>query len=312
MHVGIDVAKDTLAFAIHETGRQWSVPNTPAQIRQAVAALQAQAAGPWRVALEATGRWDLPLARALAAAGAEVWRLNPKQARDAARAWGQRAKTDPLDAQLLARYATTLAGAPPPLPSEALQGLQELRAAREVLVAERAGYTLRLGTATAPAVRRVYRAQVRHLTSAITTLEAQLFAALAADPQRAHQAALLQSIPGVGALTAATLLIELPELASASPRALASLVGVAPHACDSGQRSGPRHCAGGRAHVRRALWMAALSGRRYNPVLRALAARLAARGKPFKVIMVALVHKLIHLARAVLHHDTPWRPPVGA
>lgn len=312
MHVGIDVAKDTLVFAIHETGRRWSVPNTPARIRRVVAELQAQAPDSWRVALEATGRWDLPVARALAAAGAEVWRLNPKQARDAARAWGQRAKTDPLDAQLLARYATTLAGPPPPLPSVARQALQELLAARAVFVAERAGYTQRLGTATAPAVIAAYRAQRAHLSTAIAALEAQLHTALAADPDAARQAALLQTIPGIGALTAAALLIGLPELATAAPKPLASLVGVAPHACDSGRRSGPRHCTGGRAHVRRALWMAALSGRRSNPVLRALAARLAARGKPFKVIMVALIRKLIHLARALLHHNTPWHAPAGA
>lgn len=312
MHIGIDVASRTLVAVVHETQRCWEVPNTPAGIARLQAVL-AQAAPGASVVLEATNHWDLEVAWTLAATGHPVRRLNPKQARDAARAWGVRTKTDRVDARVLAQIAHVYAGRPvPPLPAQRQQALRELRALRQALVEERKHYKQRLHSVTSALVRTSYEAQIARLTTAIAETDAALATAVASDAALQAELALLQGVPGFGRITALTLLLQVPDLATSDPKQLASLLGVAPHAQDSGLHHGRRRCQGGKADLRHALWMAAVSARRCNPALRTFADRLAAAGKPPKVVLTAVLRKLLHLAHALLRDRRPWTDRTGA
>jgi len=290
--VGVDVSKATLDVAIHGAAATRCFPNTPAGHRRLIAWLQPQ--GTHQVVLEATGGYEHAALDALQAAGLPVVRVNPRQARDFARATGQLAKTDRLDARMLAQMAATL-----PLrlyqPAAAWQRrLAEWSQRRGQLVKLLTGERQRLRQFTEAPLRRSLQRHLAWLESEIAALDREIAQQLEAQPVLAT----LRTLKGVGPVLTATLASELPELGRLDRKAIAKLVGVAPLARDSGQWRGPRHVWGGRHTVRSALYMAALVGVRHEPRLRELYQRLRARGKAAKVALVACMRKLLVILNA--------------
>jgi transposase len=304
--VGIDVAKARLDVAARPSGEQWSAPNDEAGV--AALAERLGRLAPALVVLEATGGLERLAAAALAAAGLPVAVVDPRQVRDFAKAVGQLAKTDALDAQLLARFGEAVHPAPRPVPDAAQQELAALLARRRQVIGMLTAERQRLGTAL-PAVRTRVRAHVRWLERELAAVDDDLGGALRVSPAWREKEVLLRSVPGVGPVVALTLLAELPELGALDRKRLAALVGLAPHAADSGTRRGKRLVWGGRGRVRTALYMAALVATRHNPVVRAFYQRLLRAGKAKKVALTACMHKLLLILNAIVHAGTPWRPP---
>ncbi len=302
-YVGIDVAKRHLDLAIHGPEQPWRVANDAAGIAATVRRLQALA--PRRVALEATGPYHRALAAALQQAGLPLLVTNPRQVRDFARSQGRLAKTDRLDARVLAHFAATTTQAPRPLPDSATRGLRQLVARRVEIQAQLVAERLRLAEAE-PAVRALIDAHLAWLCAHLAAVTAALDAAVAAAPRWLDTTRLLRSVPGIGPVVAVTLVAELPELGTLSRQQIAALAGVAPFHRDSGQFRGRRSCWGGRARVRPALYMAALVGVRHTPVLRAFYQRLVAAGKPKKLALVACMRKLLVIANALVRDNTRW------
>jgi transposase len=280
MFVGIDVSKDHLDIHLRPTGDAFRVNRDEPGLADLVARLVV--AHPDRVVLEATGGYEAPVVAALALVGLPVVVINPRQARRFAEATGQLAKTDRLDAALLAHFAEVVRPEVRPLPDADTQALAALVGRRRQLIEMRTAEQNRLGTAAAAVVRGI-RDHIAWLTRQIERAERELATAIAASPAWRAKDDLLQSVPGIGAIVSRTVLTELPELGTLLGKRIAALVGVAPLACDSGRRRGVRSIAGGRAGVRSALYMAILSAVRYNPVLRVVYARLRAAGKAVKV-----------------------------
>lgn len=303
-YLGIDVAKDSLDLHARPAGGAVRVANDP----DGIAALTARvtALAPALVVLEATGGYEHPVAAALAAAGVPVAVVNPRQVRDFARATGRLAKTDRLDAAVLAHFAEAVRPTPRPLPGPDTRRLAELLDRRRQLLGMRAMESNRLAQAADRAVRRDIEAHLRWLDDHLGRADRELAAAVEASPAWRADDDLLQSIPGVGPVVSRTLLAECPELGTLTRQQVAALAGVAPVNRDSGRWTGRRFIAGGRAGVRTALFQAALSARRFNPPLRAFADRLAARGKAAKVVLIAVARKLLVIANAVLRDRTPW------
>jgi transposase len=303
--VGIDVAQAELVVALHPSGAGWTVPHTPAGLAALVGRLAPLA--PTLVVLEATGGLERPVAAALAAAGLPTAVVNPRQVRDFARATGRLAKTDRLDAAVLAHFGAAVAPtARPPLDAQA-QELQALldrrRQLAELLLAERN----RLRTAR-PVVQPGIERHLEWLRAELAALERELAERIAADPTWQAKATLLQSVPAVGPVLATTLLARLPELGRLNRKQIAALVGVAPHARDSGTLRGKRTIWGGRPEVRAALYMGALVGARCNATLRAFYQRLVAAGKPKKVALVACMRKLLTILNTMVANDQHWQP----
>lgn len=301
--VGIDVAKDKLDIAVLPSAAPWVTPQSEEGLRTLAERLVGL--GPELVVLEATGGYELPVAAALATAGVPVAVVNPRQVRAFARGIGQLAKTDALDAQVLARFAEVVRPTPRPLPEAQAQELSALLARRGqvlgMLVAERQ----RLGTALLT-VRPHLQRHIRFLEAELSDLDRQMRAAVPASPLWRAQEDLLRSAPGIGPTTALALLAEVPELGPPNRKQIAALVGVAPFPCDSGTLRGRRLVWGGRARVRSALYMATLVATKHNPVLRAFYQRLCAAGKPKKVALVACMRKLLTILNAMLRHHSPW------
>ena len=304
--IGIDVSAATLDVAVVPTGATWQVANSAAghttlldRVRQV---------HPARIVLEASGGYERPVLAALADAALPVVRVNPRQVRDFARATGQLAKTDRLDAGLLARYGQVVQPPVRSVPEAAREELRALVGRRLVLVETRAEERQRRGQATG-VVRRSIEAHITWLGEQITAVEHAIAQTLAAHPDWAATAALVQTVPGIGPVTAATLLAELPELGQLGRGQIAALVGVAPHNQDSGQHRGRRRIWGGRATIRRVLYMATVTAVRHNPVLQAFHARLRAAGKPTKVVLVACLHKLLTILNAMVRDGRAWVPP---
>ena len=303
--VGIDVAKAQLDLAVEPTGATWTVPRSRGGLRRLQE--QLQALRPTRIVLEASGGYERLVVASLAAAGLPVVRVNPRQTHDFARALGRLAKTDRLDAQVLARFAAEVR---PPLrsqPSAAVQDLQELSRRRRDLVTHRAAEQQRRRHAPTH-LDLGFDPVAAALAAALAQVERQLAALVEAEPTLRARAAWLQSIPGIGPVAAATLLAEVPELGACSRQQIAALVGVAPFNRDSGTRRGRRRCWGGRAPVRTALYMAALTATRRNPHIQAFYQRLLAAGKPAKVALVACLRKLLVLCNALCRTQTTWDP----
>lgn len=305
LYVGIDVAKDHLDVALRPEGAGWRAANDAAGVAALVARLDALT--PALVVLEATGGYERPLAAALAGAGLPVAVVNPRQTRDFARATGQLAKTDRLDAQALARFAEAVRPPARPVPDAAAQALAAVLARRRQVVAMLTGEQNRLHSAL-PAIRDHIAAHIAWLEDDLARIDAELAATVGADPAWRERDALLRSVPGVGPVLAITLLAELPELGALSRHEVAALAGVAPLNRDSGTLRGKRAVWGGRARVRGALYMAALAATRHNPAIRAFFDRLCGAGKPKKVALVACMRKLLTILNAMLHHRTPWQP----
>ena len=303
--VGIDVSKDHLDVAIRPDGTHRRVPNTDDGFDQLVALFRSVA--PVLIVLEATGGYQRRVVAALALAGLPVAVVNPARAREFARAAGRLAKTDAVDAAALAEFADRMRPAARPLPDPQARAMQELLARRGQLVGMRTMERNRLGTAAGRAVRRSIEAHLAWLDEQIDAAEADLGAAIeASDVWRARDE-LLRSIPGVGPVVARTLLFELPEVGTLTREQIGALAGVAPVNRDSGRWSGKRFIAGGRAVVRTAVYMATHAARKWNPALKAFADRLAAAGKPPKVVLIAVARKLLVIANAILRDQTPWR-----
>ena len=303
--VGIDVSKATLDLASLPDGESWTVTNDEPGLAELVPRLLALA--PTLVVLEATGGFEFLAAITLAKAGLPVAVVNPRQVRDFAKAMGRLAKTDALDASLLADFAQRVRPEPRPLPDEAAQLLESLLTRRRQIIEMLTAEKNRLGFARGP-VKRDISQHIRWLEKRLTDVDGDLQAAVAASPLYQAKADLLRSVPGVGQVTTLTLLASLPELGHLSRHEIAALVGVAPLNRDSGKRTGKRMVWGGRAPVRAVLYMAALVGIKHNPVLRAFYERLRATGKPFKVAATACMRKLLTILNAMLKHNRQWNP----
>lgn len=302
--VGIDVSKAHLDLAARPVGLAERLPNDEAGIGQVVARLRPLA--PALVVLEATGGLEVPLAAALAVAGLAVAVVNPRQVRDFARAVGQLAKTDALDAQLLARFAEVVRPEPRPLPDAEAQNLSALLARRQQVIAMLVAEQQRLPTTTATLRPRV-EAHIAWLRQERDELDRELRRQIRASPAWREDDDLLQSVPGIGPVLATTLIAELPELGKLNRKQIAALVGVAPLNCESGILRGRRIIWGGRARVRAALWMGTLVAVQRNPAIRAFYQRLVATGRPKKVALTAAMHKLLLVLNALLRQRVPWQ-----
>jgi transposase len=308
-YIGIDVAKAQLDIAVRPSGAQWVTANDEAGISEVLA--RVQPLQPTLIVLEATGGREIPVAAALAAAGLPVAVVNPRQARAFARAIGQLAKTDALDAAVLARFAAAVHPIPRPLPDAAAQELTGLLARRRQLVGMLTAERQRLDTAL-PALQPHLQRPIAWLEQELTQLDGTLRERVHASPLWREQEHLLRSVPGSGPTTAFTLLAELPELGRLDRKAIAALVGVAPLKCASGTLRGRRIVWGGRARGRSALYLAALVASRHNPVIRAFYEHLCDAGKPKKLALTAGMHKLLTILNAIVRHHTPWCIPAAA
>jgi transposase len=309
IYVGIDVARATLEVAIRPSGESWTVPQEETSL--ATLATQLRAVGSSLVVLEATGGYEIPVAAALAAAAVPVAVVNPRQVRDFARAIGQRAKTDKLDAQVLAHFAEAVRPAPRPRPAAPTQELAALLARRSEIVTMRTAESNRARTALPP-VRARIAAHLRWLASELAELDEELAERIRQNPGWHQTEQILRSAPGVGPVVATTLLAALPELGTLDRKQIAALVGVAPLNRDSGTWRGKRAIFGGRAAVRRVLYMAARVAARHNSRIRPFYERLIGAGKPEKVALTACMRKLLTLLNAMLRQMTPWRDPESA
>ena len=307
LFVGIDVAKAECVVAVRPTGATWTIPQTEAGWDRLATRLHTLA--PTLVLLEATGGLELPLTGVLAAAGLPVAVVNPRQVRDFAKATGTLAKTDALDAAVLAHFAEALRPVPRPVPDATTQTLAALVTRRRQLVEMVTAEENRLGSAPS-VLRPSLQAHLRWLRRQLAQLDIDLDQTIRSHPGWRVQDDLLQSAPGVGPILAATLLGGLPELGTLSRGPIAALVGVAPWNRDSGRHRGSRHCWGGRADVRVVLYMATLAAVRCTPVLRAFYHRLLAAGKLKKVALVACMRKLLTILNAMVKTQTPWTPRI--
>jgi transposase len=302
--VGIDVAKAQLDIAVRPAGERWAVPNDADGVVTLVERLQAL--HPTLIVLEATGGLERIATAALATAGLPVVIVNPRQARDFARATGQLAKTDALDARALAHFADVIRPTPRPLPDTQTQELRALLSRRQQLIGMRTAEQNRLA-GTSERLPQDIEAHIAWLNARIATLEADLETMLRASPLWRENDDLLQSVPGIGPGCARTLLLELPELGTLTRQQIAALVGVAPLNCDSGTLRGRRTIWGGRSHVRTVLYMGTLVATRFNPQIKVFYQRLLAAGKLKKVALTACMHKLVTILNAMLKHRTSWQ-----
>lgn len=303
--VGIDVAQATLDVAVRPSGEVWQVSNDLAGVQALVKRLQSL--GPTLVLLEATGGLEYLVVGELAMVGLPLAVVNPRQVRHFAQATGRLAKTDKLDAQVLAQFADVVRPDPRPLPDVATRELAALVTRRRQLVAMRTEELQRLRTAS-PRVRPQIKEHVAALSRYIDSLDDELRGRIESSPLWREKDDLLRSAKGVGPVLSATLLSQLPELGTLGTKQLATLVGVAPLNRDSGQWRGKRSCWGGRADIRAVLYMATRAAVRSNPAIRAFHDRLIAAGKTDKVALTACMYKFLGILNAMIRHGVPWQP----
>jgi transposase len=303
--VGIDVAKAHLDIALRPTGERWALANDDVGIAALVERLQA--VQPHLIVLEATGGYQRAVVAALAAAGLSVAVVNPRQARDCAKATGQLAKTDALDARALAHFAEAVRPTPRPLPDAQTDARRALLARRRPLVARRTAAQTRLGNAP-PRLQTDIQAHITWLNTRLAALDDDLDTTLRTSPVWREREDLLRSVPGMGPVCTRTRLLDLPELGTLSRQQLAALVGVAPLNRDRGTLRGSRTIWGGRASVRATRSMSTLVAVRYHPVLKAFYERLRAAGKAAKVALTACMRKLWTILNAIVKHHIPWQP----
>ena len=303
-YAGIDVAKAKVDVAVRPTGQKWSIAYDKRGVRELIS--QMKEMSPALVVLEASGGLELPLVAALAAAELPVVVVNPRQVRDFARATGTLAKTDALDAAVLAHFADAVRPSVRPLRDAETQALNSLTARRHQVMTMLVSEKNRLGTAIS-AVRPRIEAHVTWLEQELDDLDHGLRETLRQSPVWREKDDLLRTVPGVGEQLSLTLLAHLPELGTLNRREIAALVGVAPFNRDSGTLRGTRTVWGGRARVRAALYMGALVASRHNPVIRDFYQRLVASGKPKKMALVACMRKLLVILNSILRHGSPWR-----
>ena len=305
-YVGIDVAKATLDIAATSTGQTWQIAND----EDGIAALSERllALAPTLVVLEATGQYEAACAAALATAGLAVAVVNPRQVRDFAKATGHLAKTDRIDARVLALFAERVQPEARPLPDVESEALAAILGRRRQLVQMLVAEKNRSQVAPA-ATRKSVEKHIRWLEKELAGTDNDLAAAIGESALWRAKDDLLRGVPGVGRVLATTLLAELPELGTLNRREIAALVGVAPLNRDSGAFRGQRSVWGGRATVRAALYMGALTAVRWNPQIKVFYERLLAAGKPKKVALVACMRKLLITCNAILRDMQPWQAP---
>jgi transposase len=310
-YAGIDVAKDRLDVVLRPSGEYMEATNDERGIRSVVRRLRKENVA--LAVLEATGGLEQPAAAALALAGVPVAIVNPRQLRDFAKATGKLAKTDRIDAAVLAHFAEAVKPEPRPLADEHARELSAVVLRRRQILAMTTAEANRARTAP-KAVRKRIEAHLRWLRKELARVDGELERVVKESLVWKEKAVLLMSVPGVGPTLSATLLAELPELEHLDRRRLATLVGVAPLNRDSGTLRGTRTVWGGRSGVRTtlSLYMATLCATRHNPALREFYGRLVASGKPKKVALTACMRKLLTILAAILRNRTPWQPRVLA
>lgn len=301
---GIDVSKSTLDVCIEPIGQTLHVAYDEAGIRQVFSRLKE--ASPALIVMEATGGLEVRIATELASKGLPVAVINPRQACDFAKATGQLAKTDQVDAAVLAAFAKAIRPQAHPLKDADTHALDDMVSRRRQLIDMRVQETLRLGTAASKPLQKSLIKHIAWLDKQITAIDTDLTKRLhGSDVWRAKDD-LLRGIPGVGAVTTLTMLAKCPELGTLNRREVAALTGVAPLANDSGKHRGKRFIWGGRADVRAVLYMAAVSAIRCNDTIKAFAERLKKAGKPPKVVIVACMRKLLTIMNSMLKNNTRW------
>ena len=304
--VGIDVSKDSLDLAVRPSGEHWSILRDP-QLFPAMIEKLTQLT-PVRIVVEATGGLETIVVTSMAAAGLPVCVINPRQARDFAKATGQLAKTDRVDANLLAHFGEALQPPLRELPSTQTQLFEALLTRRRQLIQMRTAEKNRLAMNGQPRkISKDLEAHIAWLNKRISQCDDELKTSLQASPVWLVNDRLLRSVPGIGEVVSRTLLGELPELGRLSDKQIAALVGVAPFARDSGGRHGKRHIRGGRSSVRSALYMATLSAIRRNYRIRSFYERLLSVGKQKRVALTACMRKLLVILNAIIKQQKPWR-----
>ena len=304
IYVGIDVAKAQLDVAVRPVDEGWVVSNDDAGVRQLVSRLKTLE--PVIVVLEASGGIELPLVASMAVEELPVVVVNPRQVRDFARATGKLAKTDSLDAAVLAHFGEAVKPPVRPLRDAETQALNSLAARRHQVMSMIVSENNRLGTAATAVCPRI-EAHIEWLQRELDDLDRDLRQTLRQSPVWREKDDLLRTVPGVGEQVSLTLLAYLPELGALDRRQIAALVGVAPFNRDSGTMRGRRTIWGGRARVRAALYMGALVATRHNPVIKDFYLRLLAAGKPKKVALTACMRKLLVILNSMLKHRSAWR-----
>jgi transposase len=302
--VGIDVSKERLDVHVHPTGTVLSPSRNGAGIEELIGALAAVA--PQLVAVEATGGFETVVVAALAAAGLPVVVVNPARVRAFAAALGRRAKTDPIDAQVIAQFAAATRPPVRALPDAATQALADLVGRRRQIIQMIVAEGQRAKRA-APCAKRCIGRLLEALRRELSEIDADIDETVRGLPMWCEKEELLASVKGVGSVTARTMLAELPELGSLNRRQIAALAGLAPFTRQSGRWRGKSFIGGGRACVRTALFMAAMTAMRHNPVLRAFHQRLRAAGKPKMVALIAVARKLLTILNAILRDKTKWQ-----
>lgn len=308
VYVGIDMSKERLDVAVRPSGQQWSEDNRAEGIERLVG--QLQEVQPALIGLEATGGMEMAAGGALAAVGLNVAIVNARQVRDFAKSFGQLAKTDKIDAAIIARFGEVLQPQVRPLPSQAAQRMQAVLVRRRQLLEMRVAETNRLYLTHAD-MRPRLQEHITWLDQELEQMDQELREMIQTSPLWREQDALLQSVPGVGPVTASTLIAELPELGQLDRKKIAALVGVAPFNRDSGKLRGKRAIWGGRASVRSTLYMATLSAKRYNAVIKAHYDHLLQTGKPKKVALVACMRKLLTILNSMARSGKTWNPALA-
>ena len=307
--VGIDVSKSTLDVCIEPAVQTLHVAYDEAGIKQIVVRLKE--VNPTLVVMEATGGLEVRIATELASKGLRVAIINPRQARDFAKATGQLAKTDQVDAAVLAAFAQAIRPQARTLKDADTRALNDMVSRRRQLIDMRVQETLRLGTAASKPLEKSLNKHIAWLDKRIAEIDTDLTKRLRGSDVWRTKDDLLRGIPGVGPVTTLTMLAKCPELGKLNRREIAALIGVAPLANDSGKHCGKRFVWGGRADVRAVLYMATVSAIKHNDAIKAFAERLKKTGKPPKVVIVACMRKLLTMMNSMLKNNTPWNPKIA-
>lgn len=307
--VGIDISKDALDVCIEPGAEILHVTYDHEGIEAVCHRLKTES--PTLIVVEATGGLELRLSSELAARGLNIAVINPRQARDFARATGKRAKTDRVDAAVLAAFAQAIRPQARALKDTETRALDDLVSRRRQLIAMRVQETLRLGTATSKPMQKSLNTHIAWLDKRIAEIDTDLTQRLRQSDVWRTKDDLLRGIPGVGCVTTQTLLAKCPELGTLNRREIAALIGVAPLAHDSGKHRGKRFVFGGRAEVRAVLYMATVSAMRCNAAIKAFADRLKLAGKPTKVVIVACMRKLLTIMNTMLKNNAPWEQKIA-
>lgn len=308
--VGIDVAKATLDLHLLPPGQAHRLPNSTVGREQVRNLLPAPAH--CLIVLEATGGYEREVVAELTDAGYRVAVINPKRARDFAKALGLAAKTDRIDARVLALFAEKVQPAPLEKTPAKQAEIQQLVARRRQLIDLRTQESNRWEITRAKAARKSIQAVLNTLEAQVREIERAIEALVESDDDWRNKAQLIASVPGLGPVTATTVVADVPELGKLNRQQISALVGLAPYNNDSGPRKGSRSISGGRKAVRCVLYMAAMAARRFNPVIKAFADRLAQHGKPHKVIITACMRKLLVILNAILKSGRPWNPQLAS